>query len=287
MRERLRASFVIAKRQVQEGLLSPGLYVTLALGLVLGWFLVRSFASSIDSSGFNPTLNPVSDVCARLFAGAFGVAFVGKLFAEGPFLLALVVSFLPVFLYLCISLVFRFGQERSAGAVELLSYGPADGTSYLAAAFITNAAFAALALVVVTGFLALTAALGGMATGRMFLLSAPLLFFLCLSVFSFGILCSVLGMHPSSALAFFLGIMVTFFLVLAGAYSTTDVRTVSSVAAAVLQWFSPLYYLSLSLQAAQGGHAAGFLAGAALLVVLAAVLLVLSHFAMRRRGVRA
>ena len=44
MRERLHAALVIARRQAFETLLSPGLYVTLAFGLVLGALLVTGFA---------------------------------------------------------------------------------------------------------------------------------------------------------------------------------------------------------------------------------------------------
>ena len=157
MKRRLRAALVIARRQAFETLLSPGLYVTLALGLLLGFFLVSGFAASIDSAGFNPTLNPVYDMLGRSLAGAFGSAFVEKLFAEGPFLFALLVSFFPVFLFLSISSVFRFGQEKNAGALELLAYGPADGTSYIVASFLKDIAFTAASLALIVAFLGMAA----------------------------------------------------------------------------------------------------------------------------------
>ena len=47
MNARIHAAVVIARRQAQETVLSPGLYITLTLGLLLGWFLVNGFASSM------------------------------------------------------------------------------------------------------------------------------------------------------------------------------------------------------------------------------------------------
>ena len=98
MNRRFHAAVVIARRQAFETLLAPGLYVTLALGLLLGFFLVTGFAASVDTAGFNPTLHPLYDTLGRFLTGSFGLAFVQKLFAEGPFLLALVAraSFLMV-----------------------------------------------------------------------------------------------------------------------------------------------------------------------------------------------
>jgi hypothetical protein len=289
MKRRLHAALVIARRQAFETLLSPGLYVTLTLGLLLGFFLVSGFAASIDSAGFNPTLNPLYDMLGRSLAGIFGSAFVGKLFAEGPFLFALVVSFLPVFLFLSISSVFRFGQEKTAGAVELLAYGPADGTSYIVASFLKDVAFTAASLVLIVAFLGAAAALGNLVLGPLFLASLPVLFALALAISAYGIICSVLSANASSALAAFIGILLVFLLVLAGSLSiaSASVRTIASVAAAVLQWISPFFYASLCLRAVQGGGAAGMLGGIGLLLALAAVLLAAAHLAISRRGVRA
>lgn len=289
MRRRLRAAAVIARRQAFETLLAPGLYVTLALGLVLGYFLVTGFAASIDTAGFNPTLTPLYDTLGRSLAGAFGSAFVQKLFAEGPFLLALVVAFLPVFLFLAISSVFRFGQEKASGAIELLTYGPADGTSYLLAAFLRDTAFAAAVLLVIAGFLWAAAALGNLVLGPMFLALLPVLFVLSLAVFGYGMLCSVISANASSALAAFLGILLLFVVILAGALSiaSESVRTVASAAAAIVQWVSPLYYASLCVRAAQAGSAAGVAGGIGLLVVLTALLISFGALVISRKGVRA
>jgi hypothetical protein len=289
MRERLHAALVIARRQAFETLLSPGLYVTLALGLLLGFFLVSGFTSSVDTAGFNPLRNPLYEALTRSLSGIFGATFTAKLFAEGPFTLALLASFLPVFLFLAIGSVFRFGQEKSAGAVELLAYGPADGTSYFIASFFKDAALTAGALLLIAGFLAICAGTGNLALGPLFVVSLPMLFLLSLATFAYGILCSILSGNASAALAAFLGILVLFLLVLGGtlAIASDSVRTAASAATAVVQWFSPFFYASLCVRALQAGSAAGVLGSLGLLVLLAAALLAVSHFAIRRRGVRA
>jgi hypothetical protein len=289
MNARMHAVVVIARRQAQETLLSPGLYITLALGLLLGWFLVNGFASSIDSSGFNPTMSPLYDLVARAFGGVFGASFVEKLFAEGPFVLALFVSFLPVFLFLSIGSVFRFGQEKTAGAVELLTYGPADGTAYFAASFLKDVVFSGLALLVIAVFLAIMAAADNLALGPLYATAVPVLFFLTLAVCAYGVLCSIISANAASALATFLGILLVFLLVLTGELSVAgdSVRTVSSVAAVILKWISPFFYASVSFRAAQGGSAGAVLGGMALSIALAAALLAASHLVIRRRGVRA
>jgi hypothetical protein len=289
MKRRLHAALAIARRQAFETLLSPGLYISLALGLLAGFFLVRGFAASIDSAGFNPAVDPLYDLLGRSIGGMFGSAFIGKLFAEGPFLFALVVSFLPVFLFLAISSVFRFGQERSTGAIELLLYGPVDGTSYIIASFLKDAAFAAGTVLVIAAFFWLSATMENLELGPLFLASLPVLFALSLAVFAYGIICSVLSANASSALAAFLAIQLLFLLILAGSFAITSasIRTLASVAAAVAQWISPFYYASLCARAAQTGGTAGVLGGIGLLLVLAAALLAAAHFAITRRGVRA
>ncbi len=289
MTPRLHAAAVIARRQIQETLLSPGLYVTLALGLLMGAFLVRGFAGAIDSSGFNPMLNPLYDIIARFLGGTFGGAFVGKLFSEGPYLFALLVSFAPVFVYLAIASVFRFGMEKTAGAVELLTYGPADGTAYILGTFLKDVALTVLTLLVILGFLAVSAAAGNLVLGPLFFWALPVVFLAALAVFAYGILCSVVASNGSSALALFVGVLLVFILVLAGSYSiaSASVRSAAGIVAAVIQWISPFFYTAMCFRGLGGSGPGTVLGGLALLLVLAAVLLAAGHAVISRKGVRA
>jgi hypothetical protein len=108
MKLRATASLMIARRQIIEAMYSPGPYIAPAFGLVLAHFGVGCFALSLDSSGFNAQLNPVMDLLSRTATGAFGAAFVGKLFTEGPFLVALLCATVPLLGWIAISSVSRF-----------------------------------------------------------------------------------------------------------------------------------------------------------------------------------
>jgi hypothetical protein len=285
---RLRAALVIGKRQVMETVLAPGLYVTLALGMVLGFLLVSGFAVSVDSAGFAPAQSGLYAFLTRGMAGVFGDAFVEKLFSEGPYAFALLVAFLPIALFLAISSVFRFAQEKSAGALELLLYGPADGSAYFLAGFLKDVGFSAAALLVLAGFFWLTAGVGNMVLGPLFLLLLPLLLLLSAACSAWGILSSILCSNAAASLAVFLAIMAAFTLMLVGSLSVTadTLRSFASTASVVLQWVSPLFYAALCIGAAEQGSAGGALGAIAHLVVLSAVLLGLSHLAISRRGVR-
>jgi hypothetical protein len=289
VRNRIHATVVIARRQVLETLLAPGFYVMLAIGIGLGYSIVVSFAAAIDSSGFNSQLNPAFDLLARSLAGAFGPIFVEKLFAEGPFLFAFAVSFAPVFLYLTVSSIFRFSMEKTAGAVELVVYGPADGTSYFMAAFLKDILFGLVALLTLMLFLAAAASVNNLLLGPMFFSSLPVLFFLALAIFAYAIFCSIVSYNASSAIALFIAIHLFFLVILGGSLTiaSIQVRTASSIAAMIIQWISPFFCASLCFRAFSAGSTGGFLGALSFLLVLTAALLVLSHASISRRRVRA
>jgi hypothetical protein len=286
---RMHAARVIAQRQVLETLISPGFYLTLAAGLFLGYALVNGFIRAVDSSGFNYSLNPLYATIGRLLEGAFGKTFLDKLFAEGPFLFAFQVSFLPVFVFLAVSSVFRFGLEKNAGAIELLAYGPADGTAYFLASFAKDLLLTLLTILVILSYLALAAGLSNLLLGPTFLFSLLITFFLSLAVYAYGILVSTLTGNASSALALFFGILVFFVLILLGSFAIVGgyVRTLSSVVAWIVKWLSPFFYGSLCFQGVELRNPLTLAAGLVLLSALTGIVLYASHLALSIRGVRA
>jgi hypothetical protein len=289
MSRRFHAARVIAVRQVFESFVSPGFYVILSLSLASGCALAAGFAASIDTSGFNPKLSALYDFISRLIVGSFGASFQEKLFAEGPLAFALLVSFLPMLVYLAVSSVFRFGHEKNAGAVELIVYGPADGTAYVLAAWLKDMLLSLVSLAVLSAALLAAAELMRLLPGRLFGTMIVVLPLACLSIFAYGALCSILASNSTSALALFLGIQVVFFLLLAGSFAIVSgpVRSVSAAAAALLQWVSPFFYAGLCFRAAESGQSMLFITGSALLLLLCAAVLYAGHLVIRRTGVRA
>jgi hypothetical protein len=289
MSHRLHATRVIARRRMLELALSPGYYVSATLGLVLAYLLVAGFERSVDSSGFDYHLHPVYDFIGRFLEGAFGGAVVQKLFAEGPFQLVLPVAFLPVLLFLAMSSTYHVGLERKVGAVELLAYGPADGTSYLMAFLVKDVLATLLYLAALTGFLAVTAALYNLVLGPAFFYGLVLLPFASVAVFAWGILASTLTDNSASALAVFLAVMVFFLSVFLGSFAIISdyVASLSTTLAWIVQWLSPLYYGEQALRAAEVAAWPWYALNLLLLLVVATAALAASHFILKARGVRA
>ncbi len=288
MNYQVHAATVIVKRRLTETLISPGFYITQTIGLLLGYLLVNGFISSVDSSGFVYTLNPAYDLIGRILSGAFGSAFVNKLFSEGPFLFILYVSCIPILLYLSVSSVFRFGLEKQAGAIELLCYGPADGTAYFLASLVKDVIMMGLYLAVLYLFLLVTGMLNNLVLGTTFYHNLFVLFFLSASIFSYGILASTVTDNSSSAIALFSGIMIFFAVVMLGSFMIVGgyVRNVATVIAWIIQWVSPLFYWDLALRSMEAGSTAMYLLGMVLLLVLTVIILGISHMVMKIRGVR-
>jgi ABC-type multidrug transport system permease subunit len=288
MNYRLHATRVIAKRRIFETLITPGYYVAVAIGLLLAYLLLSAFTRSVDSSGFDYHLQPLYDLFGRTVEGAFGAVVVEKLFAEGPFQLVLYVAFLPVILFLAASSVYRFGLERRVGAVELLAYGPADGTSYFLASLIKDVALTLLYLVVLLAFAAVCAVLFNLVLGPTFFVSLAVLFFVSVTVYAYGILASTLTDNSASALAVFLALMVFFLAVFLGSFSIVSgyVRNLAGVFAWILKWISPVFYWDQALRATEVGGWPLFLVDLAALLLLSGAVLAASHYILRARGVR-
>jgi hypothetical protein len=271
MNQRAHATTVLAKRRILETLISPGFYVAQTIGLVLAYFLVAGFVRAIDSSGFDYQLYPAYELIGRSLVGAFGATFVEKLFSEGPFLFILYIAFLPVLLYLAVSSVFRFGLEKKVGALELLTYGPADGTSYFLAALIKDILMTAIYLVVLLVFLLIAGVLNNLIIGPSFYYSLIILFFLSIGIYAYGIFASSLADNSASAIAVFLGLILF---------------NLASVFAWIIKWISPLFYWDLALRFVEVGDWGMYFIGILLLLVLSTAVLLISHLTIKARGVR-
>jgi hypothetical protein len=288
MRERLQAAAVVARTQATELLLSPGLYAALAAGIAICWVLCSGFARAVDSSGFDPRLDPVWDILTRAFSGAFGPVFVERMLAEGPFLLILAASSAPLLLLLVIGSVVRFGTDKASGALELIVSGPADGTSCFLGSFLKDAAATAAGLAVIALYCVVLAAARNLSMGPMALAAIPVIFLVALSVSAIGLFCSILVANAGAALALFAAVCLLFLGTLAASLgaSVSSFQAGAQAASRVIQWLSPFYYARLCAEGYGGGSALEYGGGLGLLVVLTAAVLAVGHLVIRRRGVR-
>ena len=287
-RERQHASWVIARAQLKELLLSPGPYIALAAGLALGWALCSGFAQAVDSSGFDPRLDPTWDFLTRAFSGAFGPVFVERLLAEGPFLLVFAASAAPLLLLLVIGTIVRLGADTASGAVELVACGPADGTSWFLGSFLKDAIVSAAGLAVIGLHGLLLAGVRNLAVGPMAAAALPVMLLLSFALSALGILCSVVVRNAGGALAVFAAVCALFLAALAGSLGTSvsTLRADAQALSSVIQWVSPFYYARLCAEGYGGGSGTEYAAGLVLLAALAAAMLGTGHVTIRRRGVR-
>jgi hypothetical protein len=286
---RANAAVVIARRRVFEAAIHPGFSIALAVALAIAYMCIAAFVRSIDSSGFNSKTNPFYWFLGGLLASGFGETFASELFSHGPFLLAANAAFLPVLLYLSLTSIHKFGSEKAAGAIELLTYGPSDGTAYFLASMLKDMILSALTLVLLLVFFALSVVVENLVFDSRILGVSAAIFFTAVSVCSYGVFISVMTETANSAVALFLGGFVLLMVVLVGSYTlgSGSVHGISIVAAWVVQWFSPFFYWSLCVKAASAGDTLLFIAGLAGQVLLAGAALAASHHILRKRGVRA
>jgi len=284
---RMHAALVIAKRRIFESYLSPGYYIAQAVGLLLSYFLISGFVSSIDSSGFNYMLNPLYELIGRSLSGTFGLTFLKKLFASGPFQFVFYVSIIPVFLYLSLSTVFHFCLEKKVGAIELLTYGPVDGTSYFLAFFIKDMVLTILYLLLLILFLSAAALLNNLVLGLAFFYVLVVVFFMMMLLYTISIMISVLTDSSASAIALYIAVIFLFLIVLMGSFTiiSTYITSFSSVLSWVINWVSPFFYGGLAISFIEAGYIVNYLLILLVMTVLSCLFLLLSHLVIKVKGV--
>ncbi len=289
MNEKVHAVSVIASRRLYETVISPGYYIAVSVGMALAALLVTGFARSIDTSGFDYHLTPIYDMIGRTLEGGFGAPFLDRLFAEGPLVAALYVGVVPVFLYLALSTIFRFTVERSVGAMELVVYGPADGTSYFLASYLKDLVLGTAGVAVLMLFIVLAAAANNLYMGPMLFQSLAIIVPLAAAGLAYAVVAAVLTDNAAASITLFAAVWILFLLLLAGRFMIVEgyARNLANVLGWILQWASPLFYWGLGLSSVGFGNVGLFLLSLLLLLVLAVVLLAASSRILNARGVRA
>ena len=278
---------VLSRQRIFETFISSGFYIALSAGLFIGYFLVSGFLNAIDSNGFNPSLNPVYDLLVRSIAGTFGNIFVVKLFAEGPFIFALHLSFVPVILYLITNTISKFGFEKNVGALELISYGPADMTSSFIGFYVKDLFYIMVSLSIFVLYFLLLSKVNNLLLGPGFYFSVTMLLFLSTAIISYGILFTIITGSAGSGLALFTGVFIVFSFIQIGTYTIVSnyVRTLSSFFSWIIKWFSPIFYWATGLISIDYSLAL-FLICLSCLSVLSLILLFLSHYMIQNRGMK-
>lgn len=284
-RRRAHAALVIAQRLLFETMIGPGIYVAACCALLAAHALVTEFALSIEPGGFNPERTALYRLVYELIVSAFGQTFFDGLFAEGPFVLAYTVSFGLLAVYFASGSVTRLAMERRVGAMELVCYGPADGTSCLLGALGRDMALSLCSALLLLAFLGVLSLRHNLAMGPHLASAAAALFLLAFAVSSMGLLCASLATRAASAAALFTGLLLLFAVLLAARYAgvTGYARTLASALSGALQWFSPLFWWDLAVRMAERG-ALPACVGLLPLAALSASYLTAAHLLTRSAG---
>ena len=183
--------------------------------------------------------------------------------AEGPFLAVLAVSAVPLILLLVIGSVVRFGMDKASGAMELIVYGPADGTSCFLGAFMKDTVISGAGLALIALYCLVLAAARNLAVGPMAAAAVPVLFLAAVSFSALGIFWSILLGNAGAALALFTAVCLVFLGTLAGSLgaAVSSFRAGAQLASTLVQWLSPLYYARLCAEGYGGGSALEYAAG--------------------------
>lgn len=287
-RLRMRASLVVARRQIRETMLGPGIYVVLAVALLSAHWLVTAFAASIDAGGFDPERTALYRLLYDASVAAFGQTFFDGMVAEGPFVLAFTVSMGTVVVYLAASSVSRLALERRVGAMELVSYGPADATSSLLGALTRDVALSVASALLLLGVFTILAARHNLAMGPRLAYCVLAMAGLGLALSSMGIFCAAAASRTGSAVALFVSLLLLFLALLVARYAAVGgyLRSLTATLSAALRWVSPLGYWDLAMASAGSAHPG--LASIALLglPVLSSAYLFAGHLLAGPRGSR-
>lgn len=264
---------VASKRELRSTLYGIGIYVALALiFLVSAYFFVQSSISNALDAGVLALQNPIT--VPFFFSVGLAAAYLG----------------------LCSAL--SVSRDRDQGTLEVLFYGPVDAVSYLVSKFVHQM----LAFIVVLGFAVINFYLVSSMTNLGF--TSDFVYLLILSLFltacmvSFGIFLSVISRRTMASVIVFLA-LVLFFLGFSAAHAIVMnipgqamstllvyVRVILDNMNNVMQWISPLAYFGRGMTAVFMKDTGQYLISLLSSLIYSGVLLSLSVWVFKKKGVR-
>ena len=287
MNKRIYTTMVLTKKKVFETILSPALYITMALGLICAYFVISSFIGSAVADGINYSQNSIMRLISKFIIAIAGKDLLENIFSEGPFTLALYISFLPLFLYLAISSVFKYGHEKSTGAIELITYGPVTLASYFLSSILRNMIFITGYLFTLLCIFFITSIISNLLLGPVFISSLFILIFLCMTIFAYGILCSSTMRHGFSSLTIFVAIILIFIgtKIFASMTIETYSITIWTIITTFINFLSPFFYFELGITGIQLGNILLYFLMVLSMAVLTTIILYASKTISNIRGV--
>lgn len=266
------ATKLLAIRGLKESLHGFGLYVVATIACVLAAVVASTYVGTIEENGLLIIQNPLSP----------------------PLYLAIIIGAV----YLAVTASVSVSRERDSGTLEVLFYGPVDVASYIMAKFFEQV----LTFMVMLLFFVLVFSLFGRLTNFGFssdmVLSIMLSTGLASGITAFGVFLSSITSRIRVSILVLIALLVLFLGIQwvesflsgldPGATPPTLLYAKSflPIAARAVRWISPLAYMSRGMQAIAARDTLGYVMSFACSLAYSAVLLTLSIFVLREKGVR-
>jgi hypothetical protein len=286
MHVRLQAALTLLKPKLKDLLLNPGIFIAAAVSTTLGLVLVTGFTTIVGSERLLFEQNPLYFLVLRTVEPLFGETVFTKLFSEGPFLFALIIALAPFFLYIFIFSAHSLGYEKNSGVVKLISFGPADYSSFSLSNIIRDMISTAGFMLYLLIFFHLLSGYFGLTLGTRFWACYLLFFFLFPALFSLIPFAVALTRSPGSSVLLLIIITAALLIVdisafiIAGAY----IETLTELLSSVFRWISPFSYFRFGLTAVEGTGLPALAAGIAALSAFTGVILFLTSFIELKQG---
>ncbi len=212
----------VARRRARERVIGFSAYVMPAFSLSIIWIIIDSFVRGVDGFGFNPELVPMLAGILGGLSAVFGEAFPAAVLADGPLAFSFAIGAVPLVVVQTIQTAHTWSQERSVGAVDLVSLGPVNPSGYLLGLLAADLAISSVQLLAVAGAGAAIAAFANVSIGSAFwLVLMSMVVFLVVSVGLAALLASLFS-STTATIVVYLGVLA--------AASMTEIWLSSAVA---------------------------------------------------------
>jgi len=268
----IRSMKILTKRELLSSLYGWGIYGAMFVSFLVSSFIIRNFLKGIGENNI--------------------------LISSYPLNFPLFISVIVISLYLVIVSAVSISREREQGTLEVLFYGPVSSFSFLLGKYFTDM----ILYFIITGFSLIYFFGVSLLTNLGFtpiLLKAYLLsIFIASCVISFGLFISSLTGRVRSSIIWIIGILIAFlviwflqniFLYFPPEVLSPPLRYIQkalSVAYYFINWISPFSYLSRGMESIQLGSPKPFLLNILYSVIYTVVLLSLSVYILKAKGVR-
>jgi len=264
---------VLIKRELISSLYGWGVYAAMFVSLLVSSFILRNFLRGIKEE--------------NIFISSYPLNF------------PLFVSVVIISFYLVVVSAISISREKEQGTLEVLFYGPVSSSSFLLGKYFTDM----ILYIIILGFFALyflgVSFLTNLGFTYALVKALFLSIFLASCVISFGLFISSLTGKVRSSIIWLVGILLAFlalwflqrmFLTFPSEAFTSwllYLRKTLSVTQHLINWISPFSYLSRGMESIRVGSMKPFLINILYSVIYSVILLVLSIYILKAKGVRA